>query len=60
MERRVFEGISGSGHSVSQTDGPENAGGKNRYVRPMEMLLLGVGTCSAFDVVNILKNPAKM
>ena len=50
----MFEGISGSGHSVVM-DGPENAGGKNRGVRPMEMLLLGVGTCSAFDVVNILK-----
>jgi len=53
-EDAMFEGASGSGHTVIM-DGPENAGGKNRGVRPMEMLLLGVGTCSAFDVVNILK-----
>jgi len=50
----MFEGESGSGHKVIM-DGPENAGGRNQGVRPMEMLLLGVGTCSAFDVVNILK-----
>lgn len=36
-------------------DGPEDAGGRNMGVRPMEMLLLGVGGCSAFDVVSILK-----
>ena len=50
----MFEGESGSGHKVIM-DGPENAGGRNQGVRPMEMLLLGVGTCSAFDVINILK-----
>ncbi|MGY8790220.1 MAG: OsmC family protein [Pseudomonadales bacterium] len=49
-----FEGESGSGHKIIM-DGPEDAGGRNQGVRPMEMLLLGVGTCSAFDVVNILK-----
>ena len=50
----MFEGESGSGHKVIM-DGPEHAGGRNRGCRPMEMLLLGVGACSAFDVVSILK-----
>jgi putative redox protein len=54
VEDAMFEGESGSGHKVIM-DGPENAGGRNRGVRPMEMLLLGVATCSAFDVVSILK-----
>jgi putative redox protein len=36
-------------------DGPAEYGGKNQGPRPMEMLLLGVGGCSAFDVVHILK-----
>eukprot|EP01132_Coremiostelium_polycephalum_P016482 gene16482-19810_t len=36
-------------------DGPPEAGGRNLGVRPMEMLLLGVGGCSNFDVVSILK-----
>lgn len=49
-----FEGTSGSGHRVIM-DGPEDKGGKNAGVRPMEMLLLGVGACSASDVVGILK-----
>lgn len=53
-EDAMFEGESGSGHKVIM-DGPEHAGGRNRGIRPMEMLLIGVGTCSAFDVVNILK-----
>lgn len=54
VENAMFVGQSGSGHSVIM-DGPESAGGKNLGVRPMEMLLLGVGGCSAFDVVLILK-----
>jgi len=36
-------------------DGPPEHGGKNQGCRPMEMLLLGVGGCSAFDVIHILK-----
>ena len=54
LEEAMFEGESGSGHKVIM-DGPETAGGRNRGVRPMEMLLLGVGACSAFDVVSILR-----
>ena len=49
-----FVGESGSGHSVVM-DGPPDAGGRNSGVRPMEMLLLGLGGCSAYDVVSILK-----
>ncbi|WP_041523688.1 OsmC family protein [Gilvimarinus agarilyticus] len=49
-----FLGESGSGHSVVM-DGPEDHGGRNTGVRPMEMLLLGLGGCSTFDVVSILK-----
>lgn len=50
----TFLGESGSGHSVIMDGAPE-AGGRNLGFRPMEMLLLGLGGCSAFDVVMILK-----
>ena len=49
-----FVGESGSGHSVVM-DGAPDAGGRNLGVRPMEMLLLGLGGCTAFDVVSILQ-----
>ena len=47
-------GESGSGHSVVM-DGPEDFGGRNIGIRPMEMLLIGMGGCMSFDVVSILK-----
>ena len=50
----TFMGESGSGHAVVM-DGPPEDGGRNLGVRPMEMLLLGMGGCTAFDVVHILK-----
>ena len=50
----TFIGESASGHSVIM-DGPPEHGGQNRGVRPMEMLLLGMGGCTAFDVMHILK-----
>lgn len=49
-----FEGLSGSGHRVMM-DGPPDHGGQNKGVRPMEMLLLGLGGCASFDVMSILK-----
>lgn len=49
-----FVGESGSGHSVVM-DGPPENGGSDLGVRPMEMLLLGMGGCASFDVVHILK-----
>ena len=54
VDGAMFVGESGSGHSVVM-DGPEDAGGRNAGIRPMEMLLIGVGACSSFDVVSILK-----
>ena len=50
----LFLGESGSGHAVVM-DGPHDAGGRNLGVRPMEMLLIGLGGCSNFDVVSILR-----
>ena len=49
-----FIGESGSGHAVVMDGAPE-AGGRNLGARPMEMLLMGTGGCSAFDVVLILQ-----
>jgi putative redox protein len=49
-----FEATSGSGHTVVM-DGPPDHGGTNQGVRPMEMLLMGVGGCASFDVIHILK-----
>jgi len=54
LDNMSFVGESASGHSVVM-DGPPEAGGRNLGIRPMEMLLLGVGGCSSFDVVSILK-----
>lgn len=48
-----FTATAGSGHSVA-LDGPPDAGGENRGARPMELMLLGLGGCSSFDVVSIL------
>ena len=54
LEGMRFVGEAGSGHCVVM-DGPPEEGGRNLGVRPMEMLLLGLGGCAAFDVVLILK-----
>jgi putative redox protein len=54
IEGVSFAGQSESGHTVVM-DGPPDAGGQNLGVRPMEMLLLGMGGCTAFDVVHILR-----
>lgn len=54
VDGAMFIGESGSGHSVVM-DGPEEIGGRNAGIRPMEMLLIGVGACSSIDVVSILK-----
>jgi len=49
-----FEATAGSGHTIV-LDGPPEAGGVNQGPRPMEMLLLGLGGCTAYDVVHILQ-----
>jgi putative redox protein len=54
VEDVTFVGEADSGHAVVM-DGPPESGGKNRGMRPMEMLLVGMGGCTAFDVVVILK-----
>lgn len=54
LDNMSFVGESGSGHSVVM-DGPPEVGGRDLGIRPMEMLLLGAGGCSSFDVVSILK-----
>ncbi len=54
LDNMSFVGESGSGHSIVM-DGPPEDGGRNLGVRPMEMVLMGMGGCTAFDVVLILK-----
>ena len=54
VEDATFLGEAGSGHAVVM-DGPPEMGGRNLGVRPMEMMLLGMGGCTNFDVVHILK-----
>lgn len=49
-----FVGEAGSGHSITM-DGPPDHGGENLGPRPMEMLLLGLGGCTSFDVMSILQ-----
>ncbi|VAX04720.1 Protein YhfA [hydrothermal vent metagenome] len=54
VEEVMFVGESGSGHSLV-IDGPPEHGGRNMGIRPMELLLQGLGGCTAFDVMMILK-----
>lgn len=42
-------------HHTVLMDGPPEHGGKNSGPRPMEMMLMAIGGCAAFDVVHILK-----
>ncbi len=54
VEGAAMLGESGSGHAIVM-DGPPDLGGRNLGVRPMEMLLLGLGGCTEFDVLLILR-----
>ena len=54
LDHMSFVGESSSGHSIVM-DGAADSGGRNMGVRPMEMVLIGMGGCTAFDVVLILK-----
>jgi putative redox protein len=54
VENVAFLGESGSGHAVLMDGAPEG-GGRNLGPRPMELLLIGAGGCTAYDVVHILK-----
>ena len=53
-EGMAFMAETGSGHAVVMDGAPEG-GGRNLGPRPMEMVLLGTGGCTAYDVVLILK-----
>lgn len=54
VENVCFMGESETGHAVV-LDGAPDAGGRNLGMRPMEMFLIGMGACTSFDVVTILK-----
>lgn len=54
VEGITFVAESGSGHAVVMDASPD-VGGRNLGARPMEMLLMGAGGCSAIDVVQILR-----
>lgn len=54
IENAVFTVEAGSGHAIV-VDGPPDIGGRNLGPRPMELMLMSVGACSAVDVVHILK-----
>jgi putative redox protein len=54
VEQVSFLGETESGHAVLM-DGPAEGGGRNLGPRPMEMVLLGTGGCTTYDVIHILK-----
>ena len=54
QEGSTFEGVAGSGHRVTMDVAPE-VGGRNLGLRPMEMVLLGLGGCTAIDVLHMLR-----
>ena len=54
LEGVAFQANSESGHELVMDGSPEY-GGQNRGARPMELILIGLGGCAAFDVVTILK-----
>jgi putative redox protein len=54
VENALFVGESNSGHTVTM-DGSPDVGGRDLGVRPMEMVLLGMGGCTAIDVVSMLR-----
>ena len=49
-----FVAETGSGHSIVMDTAPES-GGRNMASRPMEMVLAGLGGCSSFDIVDLLR-----
>ncbi len=54
IEGVAFMGETGSGHGLIM-DGAPASGGRNLGPRPMEMLLLGLGGCTSFDIVGMLE-----
>ena len=58
VEQVSFLGETESGHAVLM-DGPADGGGRNLGPRPMEMVLLGTGGCTTYDVIHILKKSSQ-
>jgi len=54
IDKVHFRATADSGHEVAM-DGPADAGGENRGARPMELVLMGLGGCTSFDVISILE-----
>lgn len=54
IENVSFVAESGSGHALVMDGAPEG-GGRNLGPRPMEVMLMGTGGCTAYDVVHILR-----
>lgn len=54
IDKVKFKGESETGHNLLM-DGPAESGGENQGMRPMELMLLGIGGCTSYDVVSILK-----
>jgi len=54
VQDALFVGESGSGHTITM-DGSPDVGGRNLAARPMEMVLIGMGGCTAIDVASMLK-----
>lgn len=54
VEGALFVAESGTGHTFTM-DGAEDVGGRDLAARPMEVLLMGMGGCTAIDVVSMLK-----
>jgi putative redox protein len=54
VENACLVAEAGSGHGVV-IDGAPEIGGRNLGVRPMEMMLMGLGGCTAMDVLSMLK-----
>jgi len=59
VEQVAFLGETESNHAVLM-DGAPAAGGRNLGPRPMEMLLIGAGGCTSFDVITILKKSRQL
>lgn len=59
VEQVSFLGETESGHAVLM-DGPLEGGGRNLGPRPMEMILLGTGGCTTYDVIHILKKSRQL
>ena len=50
-----FEAFSELSPVTVHVDGPESIGGEGKGVRPMELVLMALGSCSAFDLTTILQ-----